>query len=376
MVDRQEVSNYRPISILPFMSKILEKLIYCRLINHLDDNHTIHDNQFGFQKNKATYVPILLLQDTITRVFEEGEFALGLYLDIKKAFETVNIRLLLNKLYKYGIRNKSLKIITSYLHERTQQVKIRNSCSSFRNITMGVPQGSILGPILFIIYLNDLPKISDEMTCLSYADDTAIIFKNKSSSHLQVTVDKLLLRISDWFNANFLSLNVTKTYTQHYTTRSSDFKLKVSINNIAVEEKANLKYLGVVIDKSLKFTKHIANISNVISRNIGIIARVRYFLDKRTAHILYNSLILPYLNYCCLTRAPLWYFYNAPHWGEGGLFRAPPLISETTGPILKIQTAFERHGKTVEGKQILLTSGSRVTSQVRSKSKCSTFRAW
>ena len=165
---------------------------------------------------------------------------------------------------------------------------------------MGVPQGSILGPILFIIYLNDLPKISDEMTCLSFADDTAIIFKNKSSTHLQVTVDKLLLRISEWFNANFLSLNVTKTYTQHYTTRSSDFKLKVSINNIAVEEKDNLNYLGVVIDKSLKFTKHIANIPNVISRNIGIIARVRYFLDKRTAHILYNSLILPYLNYCCL----------------------------------------------------------------------------
>ena len=140
--------------------------------------------------------------------------------------------------------------------------------------------------------------------------------KIKVAFIFQVTVDKLLLRISDWFNANFLSLNVTKTYTQHYTTRSSDFNLKVSINNIAVEEKDNLKYLGVVIDKSLKFTKHIANISNVISRNIGIFARVRYFLDKRTALILYNSLILPYLNYCCL----IWGInYNSQGWKTSGI---------------------------------------------------------
>ena len=165
---------------------------------------------------------------------------------------------------------------------------------------MGVPQGSILGPILFLIYINDLPKLSGEMTCLSYADDTAIIFKNKSSTFLQSTVNTLLLRISDWFSDNFLSLNVTKTYTQHYTTRSSDFKLNVCINNIPVEEKDNLKYLGVIIDKSLKFTKHIDNVSSTISRNIGVIARVRFFLDKRTTHLLYNSLILPYLNYCCL----------------------------------------------------------------------------
>ena len=298
--DRQQVNNYRPISILPFMSKILEKLIYSRLINHLDTNHIIHQNQFGFQKNKATYMPILLLQDIITRVFEEGEFALVLYLDIKKAFDTVDIGLLLEKLRKYGVRHTSINIISSYLSGRTQCVKIRNTFSSFRDVIMGVPQGSILGPILFLIYINDLPKLSDEMTCLSYADDTAIIFKNKCSTSLQITVNVLMLRISEWFRANLLSLNVSKTYTQHYTTRCLDFNLSVNINNIPVEEKDNLKYLGIVIDKSLKFTKHIDNLSSIISRNIGIIARVRFFLDIKTTHLLYNSLILPYLNYCCL----------------------------------------------------------------------------
>ena len=294
------VNNYRPISILPFMSKILEKLIYIRLINHLNINKIIHENQFGFQKNKATYMPILLLQDTITKAFEEGEFALGLYIDIKKAFDTVNIELLLKKLFKYGVRHKSHNIISSYLSERTQCVKIRNTVSAYKEVTMGVPQGSILGPILFILYINDLPNISNDMTCLSYADDTAIIFKNKCITHLQLTVNTLLLSITDWFCANFLSLNISKTYTQHYTTCSSDFKLDVKLNNTPVEEKANIKYLGIEIDKSLKFTTHIDHISSIMSRNIGIIARIRYCIDKRTAHILYNSLILPYLNYCCM----------------------------------------------------------------------------
>ena len=227
-------------------------------------------------------------------------FALVLYLDVKKAFDTVNINLLLQKLHKYGVRHKSHKMLESYLSGRTQCVQIGNSYSTYKDITMGVPQGSILGPILFIIYVNDLPKLNNDMTCLTYADDTAIIFKNKSSTHLQHTLNTSLEQISEWFHANFLSLNVSKTCTQHYTTRSIQFQLDVRINNLPVKENENIRYLGVVIDKSLKFSKHIDYVTGILGRNIGIISRIRFCLDKKTAHTLYNSLILPYLNYCCI----------------------------------------------------------------------------
>jgi hypothetical protein len=298
--DRQSTNNYRPISLLPVMSKILERLIHRRLTEYLNRNNIIHPNQFGFQKNKATYMPILILQDLVTKSFEESDHVLGLFLDLQKAFDTVDIELLLKKLHKYGIKSTAYKMFQSYLTNRLQCVKIRGKLSTCKNISIGVPQGSILGPLLFIIYINDLPNISNDMTCLSYADDTAIILRNKSFEQLQNTVDILMQKIKDWFCANFLSINVSKTFTQHYSNRSPVSLLDVRINGIKVKESENVKYLGVYIDSSLKFSKHIGHISALISRNIGIISRIRFCLDKKTTLLLYNSLVLPHLNYCCL----------------------------------------------------------------------------
>lgn len=130
----------------------------------------------------------------------------------------------------------------SYLSGRTQCVKIRNSYSSYKDVTIGVPRGSILGPILFIIYVNDLPNLNADMTCLSYADDTAIIIKGDNVSDLQFTVNTLMVQLSDWFHANSLSINVSKTYTQHYATRTSEFQLDVKINGKHIEEKDSIRY--------------------------------------------------------------------------------------------------------------------------------------
>ena len=298
--DKKQPNNYRPISILPFMSKILEQLIHSRLIKHLTDNALIHENQFGFQKNRSTYMPLLILQEIITKSFEEGEHVLGIFLDLRKAFDTVDINILLGKLKRLGIRSKSFQIIQSFLRNRKQCVKIGQSISSYRQVTMGVPQGSILGPVLFLIYINDLPQISPHITCLLYADDTAILIKHKSPNKLQKIVDEVMPKVSDWFCANLLSLNAAKTFTQHYSNTYPQLRLKVSINGEDVNESNEIRYLGVLLDKQLKFTAHINSVSRIISRNIGIISRVRYFIDSNTAYLLYNSMILPYLNYCCL----------------------------------------------------------------------------
>ena len=298
--DSSNPGNYRPISILPLMSKILEKLIHRRLTAHIDRNNIIHHNQFGFQKHLSTYMPIMILQDFVTKAFEDKEHAVGIFLDLRKAFDTVDIQILLAKLQKYGIRNKAYDIISSYLSQRKQCVKIGQCKSDLTDVSIGVPQGSILGPLLFILYINDLPLISNNMTCLSYADDTSLLFKHENPIHLQDIVNRTLNLVSDWFNANFLSLNIDKTFSQHYSPTVSNIHLKIVLSNVLVKEKDEVKYLGLIIDKQLKFNAHIKHVSNIISRNVGIISRIRYFIDKKTTCLLYNSLILPYLNYSCL----------------------------------------------------------------------------
>lgn len=297
--DPKETNNYRPISILPFISKILEELICSRLKMHLTNNSIIHQNQFGFQKNHSTYMPILLLQETITKSFEDSNHAIGIYLDLRKAFDTVDIGLLMKKLQKYGIRNKSWNIIRSYLTHRKQCVKIGDAFSDYRDVQIGVPQGSILGPVLFLLYINDLPEICTNAMCLLYADDTAIVVRQKSGEEAQKTVDELMPRLSRWFAANYLTLNTKKSFSQNYSN-TSQFKVKVCIDGCDIAESKEVRYLGVMIDASMKFTSHINLTANTISRNIGIISRIRYFIDEKIAYLLYNSMILPHLNYCCL----------------------------------------------------------------------------
>ena len=298
--NRGDFTNYRPISILPYISKILEKVIHVRVMDHITQNNIISKNQFGFRKGFSTYMPLLLLQDKVIQGFESNKMNCGIYIDLKKAFDTVDHNILLLKLRSYGITETVLGIIESYLSNRHQCVEYKGVKSSLRQICIGVPQGSILGPLLFILYINDFPDISSKFTSLLYADDTALLFEASSITELQNNINTELPKVCKWLQANKLSLNTSKTYYQLYNNSKTVADVNVVLNGVNIDCAETVRYLGVFIDKELKWESHIMYVSRIISRNIGIINRSRFFLSHRHRYLLYNALVLPYLNYCCL----------------------------------------------------------------------------
>ena len=170
--DEMVFSNYRPVSVLPVFSKLLERLVYNRLIAYITNNKLLYEYQFGFQKGKSTHLALILLVDKITEALDRGECVIGIFLDFSKAFNTVDHNILMMKLEKYGIKGIALQWFCDYLSNRTQYVTYNNHMSNKEKITCGVPQGSILGPLLFLLYIDDLANVSYHCFSILFADDT------------------------------------------------------------------------------------------------------------------------------------------------------------------------------------------------------------
>ena len=292
-------NNYRPISLLPIISKILEKIVYSQLSSFLSSEGFLYEYQFGFRSNHSTYMPISLLYDNVTMALKSKNVCAALYLDLSKAFDTVNPSILLNKLKAYGIRHKSLDFFHSYLSGRSQVIKYNSLTStSPKYIKLGVPQGSILGPLLFLVYINDIQNSSLSPKFILFADDTALLYTAPSLNELQTTINSSLPNIATWLNSNRLTLNTKKSTYQLFSLSSPLPDLRIHINGTPLCRSKSTKYLGVIIDEDLKWSSHINQVESTISRNIGLIRRSQHMLDSRCLLLLYNALVLPYLNYC------------------------------------------------------------------------------
>ena len=210
--DNQQFNNYRPISLLPCFSKALEKVVYKKLINYVNKIGILSKHQFGFRKNHSTHFALIDLVNRIETVLDNNEFAIGVFLDLSKAFDTVNHTLLLQKLDHYGIRGIVLEWFKNYITERYQCVKYNNEVSDKTEISCGVPQGSVLGPLLFLIYMNDICNSSELISFILFADDTNLLMSHKDPDTLMIQMNRELELISTWLALNKLSLNLAKTH--------------------------------------------------------------------------------------------------------------------------------------------------------------------
>ena len=294
--DKTLMTNYRPISVLNVFAKVLEKIIYKRLISYLIGADILYRRQFGFRKGHSTEMAITEAVSVITKSLNQKTPIIAVNMDLSKAFDTIDHIILCKKLEKYGITRNIQDWFVSYLSNRVQKVRIGQNASSSLPVLRGVPQGSTLGPLLFLIYINDIYRLSSEFESILYADDCNIFFK-ATNLNVSAVVNSSLEMLSNWFACNQLALNTTKTNYMIFSGRRRFQVDNISINGTDIHKVSQCRFLGIVLDDKLSWRPHIQFALRKISRSIGILRKVNRHLSRNFMLQLYNSFILPYLQY-------------------------------------------------------------------------------
>lgn len=310
---KYSVDNYRPISLLGVFSKLLEKIVNKRLVKYLESNKLLSANQFGFRSGLSTEDAVSLLTTAVTSHLDNRLSCVGFFLDLAKAFDTVSVPILLKKLESTGIRGIALEWFQSYLSERRQCVKVGGFTSSLQNLHFGVPQGSILGPTLFLIYINNIHKLQiDNAEIMCYCDDTAVIFHSSSWQNVISVAEQGMAKISIWLQQNLLTLNAKKTmYVCFHKTAASKPRTATNIrlhssarcasspcSCVSLSRTTVIKYLGVHIDENLNFKAHIHVLSGRIRKIINVMRNLRDAACKDTLTGVYYALCQSLIVYC------------------------------------------------------------------------------
>jgi hypothetical protein len=319
--DKHNCDNYRPIALLSSISKILERFVATKLVNHLELNKLLSKNQFGFQKGKNTEQNLIKALNIISNAINNGEYCIGIFIDLRKAFDVCSHKILLKKLQKFGVNNVALEWFRSYLANRKQQVDIQNNLSDPITINISVLQGSILGPILFLCYINDLPN-SSILDTLLFADDTAGFKSGKNLPELMDQINIELKKWSAWFRANRMAVNVKKTKFIIFHSRGKKCDLggrklffddneqdlpfdqgKISeiervCDDHAEKELRAYKTLGVYFDETLSLNRHVEALVTKLSRALYMLSRVRNILPAKALKSIYYALFHSHLLYC------------------------------------------------------------------------------
>ena len=298
--DKKLFSNYRPISVLPALSKIFEKIMYNRLVEYCDANNIISEDQYGFRKGLSTEIALTKFKEDILNSFDNRFYSVGVFLDLSKAFDTVNHKILIKKLELYGIKGTAINWLKSYLWNRKQYVLFNDHESDSQGITCGVPQGSILGPLLFILYINDIVNTTKFFKFILFADDSTLYASHQDLQFLTRNINNELSKVKKWITCNKLTLNINKTqYIIFHRNKIIPQNVEpIKIGQCVIKEVNCTKFLGVEVDRQLSWRNHIHTICNKINKQCGILHLTRNYFNTSCLKLIYYSLVYPLLTYC------------------------------------------------------------------------------
>ena len=288
------------------ISKLLEKVIYARTYSFLQTTEQLYESQYGFRKGHSCKYAISELVSAILKNKETNKYTVSLFLDLSKAFDSLKHDTLLKKMELYSVRGVALNWYTSYLSSRQLRAKCMSSSGNSEvsqkyPVTYGTPQGSCLGPLLFLLFCNDLKLHLTYLSCIQFADDTTLYTSGKTIRLLECEINHDLEAISDWFKANKLTLNLDKTVCMIFPlSKNNTNNINIKILEQDIPVCSHTKFLGLWLDSNLNWDKHLSVICSKMKQNTGLLRKCKNYLDNNTLRTIYYAQVHSYISYSVL----------------------------------------------------------------------------